>query len=190
MIISRDSVEASLSKYPNGEPLCLARVMNVHKEVIPPCTVTRIDAHFDKSDAHFDKFEDRSEFDDLIVEALQLEYSDSIVVANTLVANNGRCFLIVINMTDHNVKLDPNQTLGVLSEVGEIVPSPLQPATFPGDPIIPGAEPQRYTNPQIRSLSNQKRPSGLDEIIVKMPLHLIEMFRKSIGEQPARTVVD
>ena len=118
MIISGDSVEASLSKYPNGEPLRLARVMNVHKEVIPPYTVTRIDAHFDK-------FEDRSEFDDLVVEALQLEDSDSIVVANTLVANNGRCFLKVINMADHNVKLDPNQTLGVLSEVGEIVPSPL-----------------------------------------------------------------
>ena len=80
--------------------------MNVHKEVISPCTVTRIDAHFDK-------FEDRSEFD----EALQLEDSDSIVVANTLVANtgSGRCFLNVINMADHNVKLDPNQTLEVLS---------------------------------------------------------------------------
>ena len=40
MIISGDSVEASLSKYPNGEPLRLARVINVHKEVIRPCTVT------------------------------------------------------------------------------------------------------------------------------------------------------
>ena len=58
-------------------------------------------------------------------------------------------------MADHNVKLDPNQTLGVMSEV-EIVPIPLQPATPPKNPIIPGAEPQSYTNPQIRSLSNQK----------------------------------
>ena len=62
MIISGDSVEASLSNDPNGKPLRLARVMNVHKEVIPPCTVIRIDAHFDK-------LEDRSEFDDLVVEA-------------------------------------------------------------------------------------------------------------------------
>ena len=57
MIISGDLVEASLSKYPNGEPFRLAGVINLHKEVIPPYTVTRIDAHFDK-------FEDRSEFDD------------------------------------------------------------------------------------------------------------------------------
>ena len=99
MIISGDSVEASLSKYPNGEPLRLARVMNVHKEVIPPRTVTRIDAHFDK-------FKDKSEFDDLVVEALQLEDSDSRVVINTLVANNGRCFLNIINIADHNVKLN------------------------------------------------------------------------------------
>ena len=104
MIVSGDSVEASLSKYPSGEPLRLARVVNMHKEVIPPCTVTRIDVHFHK-------FEDRSEFDHLVVEALQLEDLDSIVVSNTLVANNGRCFLNVINMADHNVKLDPNQTL-------------------------------------------------------------------------------
>ena len=136
----------------------------MHKEVIPPCTVTRIDVHFHK-------FEDRSEFDDLVVEALQLEDLDSIVVSNTLVANNGRCFL------NHNVKLDPNQTLGVLFEVGEIVLSTLQLAISPKDPIIglPGAEPQpqSYTNPQIISLSNQKSPPSLDEVIEKMPPHEI-----------------
>ena len=48
MIINGDAVEASLGNYPNGEPLRLARVMNLPREVIPPCTVTRIDAHFDK----------------------------------------------------------------------------------------------------------------------------------------------
>ena len=85
MIISGDSAEASPSKYLIGEPLHLARAMNVHKEVIPPCAVTRIDAHFDK-------FEDRSEFDNFLVEALQLENSDIIVVANALVANNGQYF--------------------------------------------------------------------------------------------------
>ena len=118
MIISGDSVEASLSKYPNGEPLRLARVMNVHKEVIPPYTVTRIDAHFDK-------FEDRSEFDDLVVEALQLEDSDK---SNSRSTVQGR----------------------------RDCPQSSSARNLLKNSIIPGAEHQSYTNPQIRSLSNQK----------------------------------
>ena len=57
------------------------------------------------------------------------------------------------------------------------------------NPIIPWAKPQSYANPQIRSLSNQKSPPSLDEIIEKMSPHLIEMFRKSIGEQPSSDLI-
>ena len=51
-------------------------------------------------------------------------------------------------MADHNVKLDPNQTLGVLSEVGEIVPSPLQPATSSKNHHTWGRSPNQIPNSQ------------------------------------------
>ena len=51
-------------------------------------------------------------------------------------------------MADHNLKLDPNQTLGVLSEAGEIVPSPLQPATSQKPPSYLGPSPRVMLTPK------------------------------------------